>query len=168
QLTATVAEELRRVVASLLLAQRHEPTEQPAQLVAKQLAAIVGGAQTLEGLAKGGAALAQQVVQSGVVRALQACGLATGGAALGARGGAAGGERSAHRTPQSARVRPRRAAARRRQAGRDGHADLLRPRLLQEAERHARPRRGRRGAATRGANPRGRGARQGSRRPDRR
>src|SRR5207244_9543804 len=80
QLTATVAEELRRVVASLLLAQRHEPTEQPAQLVAKQLAAIVGGAQTLEGIAKAGAALAQQFVQRGVVIALPGVGTATGGA----------------------------------------------------------------------------------------
>ncbi|OLD97281.1 MAG: hypothetical protein AUG79_00655 [Gemmatimonadetes bacterium 13_1_20CM_4_69_16] len=82
QLTATVAEELRRVVASLLLAQRHEPTEQPAQLVAKQLAAIVGGAQTLEGIAKAGAALAQQFVQRGVVIALQGVGPATGEARI--------------------------------------------------------------------------------------
>jgi diguanylate cyclase (GGDEF)-like protein len=76
-----VADDLRRLVASLLLAQRHEPTE-PAQLVAKQLAVIVGGAQTLEGIAKAGAALAQQFVQRGVVIALQGVGPATGEARI--------------------------------------------------------------------------------------
>ncbi len=76
------AEELRRLVASLLLAQRQEPGEQPAQLVGKQLAAIVGGAQTLEGIAKAGAALAQQFVQRGVVIALQGVGPATGEARI--------------------------------------------------------------------------------------
>src|SRR5207244_4338507 len=75
-------EELRRLVAGLLLAQRHEPSEQPAQLVGKQLAAIVGGAQTLEGIAKAGAALAQQFVQRGVVIALQGVGPATGEARI--------------------------------------------------------------------------------------
>ena len=77
-----VAEDLRRLVASLLLAQRQETTEQPSQLVAKQLAAIVGGAQTLEGIAKAGAALAQQSVQRGVVIALQGIGPATGEARI--------------------------------------------------------------------------------------
>jgi len=77
-----VAEDLRRLVASLLLAQRQETTEQPSQLVAKQLAAIVGGAQTLEGIAKAGAALAQQFVQRGVVIALQGIGPATGEARI--------------------------------------------------------------------------------------
>ena len=80
--SAATAEELRRLVASLLVAQRHEPGEQPAQLVAKQLAAIVGGAQTLEGIAKAGAALAQQFVQRGVVIALQGVGPATGEARI--------------------------------------------------------------------------------------
>jgi len=77
-----VAEDLRRLVASLLLAQRQETTEQPAQLVAKQLAVIVGGAQTLEGIAKAGAALAQQFVQRGVVIALQGLGPTTGEARI--------------------------------------------------------------------------------------
>ena len=77
-----VAEDLRRLVASLLLAQRQETTEQPSQLVAKQLAVIVGGAQTLEGIAKAGAALAQQFVQRGVVIALQGIGPATGEARI--------------------------------------------------------------------------------------
>src|SRR5207244_13494742 len=77
-----VAEDLRRLVASLLLAQRQETTEQPSQLVAKQLAATVGGARTLEGIAKAGAALAQQFVQRGVVIALQGIGPATGEARI--------------------------------------------------------------------------------------
>ena len=59
-----VAEELRRLVAGLRLSA--EP-ERPAagQLVARQLAAITGSAQTLEGVAKAGVELAQQFTQRG-------------------------------------------------------------------------------------------------------
>ena len=73
-----VADELRRLVASMRMAQRHEVEEQPAQLVPKQLAAIAGGAQTLEGIAKAGVALAQQLVQRGAVIVLQGLGPAVG------------------------------------------------------------------------------------------
>src|SRR3989449_7673962 len=54
QKAAAVTEELRRIVAGMRLARLHEPGEQPAQLVSKQLAAIAGGGQTLEGIAKAG------------------------------------------------------------------------------------------------------------------
>ncbi len=74
-----VAEELRRVVASMRLAQLHEPTEQPAQLVSKQLAAIAGGAQTLDGIAKAGVELAHQVAQRGAAIVLPAAGAAHAG-----------------------------------------------------------------------------------------
>src|SRR5439155_458773 len=49
-----VGEELRRLVASMRLAHLHQVGEQPAQLVAKQLAAIAAGTKTLEGVAKAG------------------------------------------------------------------------------------------------------------------
>jgi len=60
-----VTEELRRIVAGMRLARSHESGEQPAQLVSKQLAAIAGSAQTLEGIAKAGVLLAQQFTQRG-------------------------------------------------------------------------------------------------------
>ncbi|HEX4627603.1 MAG TPA: GGDEF domain-containing protein [Gemmatimonadales bacterium] len=78
-----VADELRRLVASMRMAQRHDAAEQPAQLVPKQLAAIVGGAQSLEGIARAGVTLAQQIVQRGAVIVLQG---------LGPGGGGGGGE----------------------------------------------------------------------------
>src|SRR5207244_11037144 len=52
--------------------------EHPAQLVSKQLAAIAGGAQTLEGIAKAGVVLAQQFTQRGAAIVLQAIGPASG------------------------------------------------------------------------------------------
>jgi diguanylate cyclase (GGDEF)-like protein len=69
----TVATELRRVVAGMRLAQVPERGE-PAQLVGKQLAAITGGAQTLEGVAKAGVELAQQFTQRGAAVVLQGTG----------------------------------------------------------------------------------------------
>jgi diguanylate cyclase (GGDEF)-like protein len=80
QIAEAVADELRRLVASMRVAQRHDSDEQPAQLVAKQLAAIAGGAQTLEGIAKAGVTLAQQIAQRGAAIALQGLG---GGPAAG-------------------------------------------------------------------------------------
>jgi len=75
---AAVTEELRRIVAGMRLARSHESAEHPAQLVSKQLAAIAGGAQTLEGIAKAGVLLAQQFTQRGAVIVLQGMGPATG------------------------------------------------------------------------------------------
>ena len=82
QLAEAVADELRRLVASMRVAQRHDAAEQPAQLVARQLAAVAGGAQTLEGIAKAGVSLAQQIVQRGAVIVLQGLGSATGDARI--------------------------------------------------------------------------------------
>src|SRR3989454_11907290 len=59
------------------LAQLHEPDEHSAQLVSKQLAAIAGGAQTLEGIAKAGVVLAQQFTQRGAAIVLQGIGPAS-------------------------------------------------------------------------------------------
>jgi len=75
---ALVTEELRRVVAGMRLAGSHEAGEHPAQLVSKQLAAIAGGAQTLEGIAKAGVELAQQLTQRGAAIVLQSIGPASG------------------------------------------------------------------------------------------
>ncbi len=75
---AAVTEELRRIVAGMRLARSHESAEHPAQLVSKQLAAIAGSAQTLEGIAKAGVLLAQQFTQRGAVIVLQGIGPATG------------------------------------------------------------------------------------------
>ena len=75
---AAVTEELRRIVAGMRLARLHEPDEHPAQLVSKQLAAIAGGAQTLEGIAKAGVVLAQQFTQRGAAIVLQGTGPASG------------------------------------------------------------------------------------------
>src|SRR3989449_2720064 len=78
QKAAAVTEELRRIVAGMRLARLHEPGEQPAQLVSKQLAAIAGGGQTLEGIAKAGVVLAQQFTQRGAVIVLQGIGPTSG------------------------------------------------------------------------------------------
>jgi diguanylate cyclase (GGDEF)-like protein len=80
-----VAEELRRVVASMRLAP--EPAEQSSQLVSKRLAAIAGGAQTLEGIAKAGVELAQQDTQRGAAIVLPALGGASGGRVVALSGG---------------------------------------------------------------------------------
>src|ERR1051325_3107699 len=72
--TAAVADELRRLVASMRLAQAHEPGEQPGELVSRQLAALAGGALTLEGIAKAGVELAHQVAQRGAAIVLPAGG----------------------------------------------------------------------------------------------
>jgi diguanylate cyclase (GGDEF)-like protein len=65
-----VVEELRRLVAGMRVTGQPEHGE-PGQRVAKQLAAIAGGAQTLEGVAKAGVELAQQFTQRGAVIVLQ-------------------------------------------------------------------------------------------------
>jgi diguanylate cyclase (GGDEF)-like protein len=80
-----VAEELRRVVASMRIAP--EPAEQSSQLVSKRLAAIAGGAQTLEGIAKAGVELAQQVTQRGAAIVLPGVGGASGGRVVAVSGG---------------------------------------------------------------------------------
>ncbi len=79
QIAEVVTDELRRLVAGIRLAQLHEPGEQPGQLVAKQLAAIAAGAQTLEGIAKAGVELAQQFSQRGVAIVLHGVGTAAAG-----------------------------------------------------------------------------------------
>ena len=68
--TTSVVDELRRVVAAMRLSGQPEHGE-PGQLVAKQLAAIAGGALTLEKVAKAGVELAQQFTQHGAVIVLQ-------------------------------------------------------------------------------------------------
>src|SRR3989475_5127699 len=75
---AAVTEELRRIVAGMRLARAHESGEHPAQLGSKQLAAIAGSAQTLEGIAKAGVLLAQQFTQRGAVIVLQGIGPGSG------------------------------------------------------------------------------------------
>lgn len=75
--TAAIAEELRRIVASMRIAQLQEPGEQAAQLVAKQLATIAAGAKTLEGIAKAGVELAQQFTQRGAAIVLHGVGPAS-------------------------------------------------------------------------------------------
>jgi diguanylate cyclase (GGDEF)-like protein len=60
-----VGDELRRLVAGMRLGALREGSDQPGQLVAKQLAAIAAGAQTLDGIAKAGVTLAQQLTQRG-------------------------------------------------------------------------------------------------------
>ncbi len=82
-----VAEELRRLVASMRLAQLREPSEQPAQLVARQLAASAAGAKTLEGIAKAGVELAQQVGQRGAAIVLAGVGAARGARVVALSGG---------------------------------------------------------------------------------
>lgn len=66
---AALVEELRRLVAALRLGEH--PDSDPGQLVEKQLAAITGGAQTLEGVAKAGVELAQRFTQRGAAIVLQ-------------------------------------------------------------------------------------------------
>ena len=69
-MAGVVVEDLRRVVAGMRVPHSPERGE-PGQLVGKQLAAIAGGAQTLEGLAKAGVELAHQFTQRGAAIALQ-------------------------------------------------------------------------------------------------
>ncbi|PYP93251.1 MAG: hypothetical protein DMD34_12515 [Gemmatimonadetes bacterium] len=75
---AAVTEELRRIVASMRVAPIHASGDHPAQRVSKQLAAIAGSAQTLEGIAKAGVVLAQQFTQRGAAIVLQGVGANTG------------------------------------------------------------------------------------------
>lgn len=82
QVAEAVAAELRRLVANMRLAELRDAAERPAQLVAKRLAAIAGGAQTLEGIAKAGVTLAQQISQRGAVIVLQGLGSAQGEARI--------------------------------------------------------------------------------------
>ena len=64
------ADDLRRLVASMRLAELDVPQSESV-LVAKQLRLIAGGAQTLDGIARAGADLAQQLSQRGAVVAIQ-------------------------------------------------------------------------------------------------
>jgi diguanylate cyclase (GGDEF)-like protein len=80
-----VAGELRRVVASMRLAP--QPAEQSTQLVSKRLAAIAGGAQTLEGIAKAAVELAHQVAQRGAAIVLPGVGASPGGRVVALSGG---------------------------------------------------------------------------------
>jgi diguanylate cyclase (GGDEF)-like protein len=91
EISAAVADELRRLVASLRLARLHEPSEQPGQFVAKQLAAIASGAKTLEGIAKAGVELAQQFSERGAAIVLHGVGPGAGGARVVAVSSAADG-----------------------------------------------------------------------------
>ncbi len=68
--TDAVVDELRRLVASMRLAELDVPAAQ-GELVAKQLALVAAGAQTLEGVALAGAGLAQQLSQRGAAVVLQ-------------------------------------------------------------------------------------------------
>ena len=86
--TAAVADELRRLVAGMRLAQLHEPGEQPGELVSRQLAALAGGALTLEGIAKAGVELAHQVAQRSAAIVLPASG--SGGRVVAVSAGADG------------------------------------------------------------------------------
>ena len=70
-------DELRRLVAGMRLLRQRQAADQPAQFVAKQLAAMAGGAQTLEGIAKAGVALAQQLTERGSAIILQGLGPAS-------------------------------------------------------------------------------------------
>jgi diguanylate cyclase (GGDEF)-like protein len=70
EVAQTVTEELRRIVAAMRLAELEVPEGQ-FQLVARQLAMIAAGAQTLEGVAKAGAELAQQLAQRGTAVVIQ-------------------------------------------------------------------------------------------------
>jgi len=72
EITETVSDDLRRMVASMRLAEMDVPaTHSHGELVAKQLAYIASGAQTLDGVAMAGAELAQQLAQRGAVIAVQ-------------------------------------------------------------------------------------------------
>ncbi len=70
EVAQSVTEELRRIVAAMRLSELEVPEGQ-FQLVAKQLAMIAAGAQTLEGVAKAGAELAQQLAQRGTAVVIQ-------------------------------------------------------------------------------------------------
>src|SRR5437867_12809846 len=86
RVTEAIASELRRLVAGMRVAELHEPDEQPGQPVAKQLAAIAAGSRTLDGIAKAGAELAQQLApRGGAIVAHGAGGWGGGTAAPGAR-----------------------------------------------------------------------------------
>lgn len=74
RLTEAIVEELRRLVATMRLADRDEPGEYPGQLVAKRLADMAAGAKTLEGIAKAAVELAQQFSQRGAAVVLPGMG----------------------------------------------------------------------------------------------
>jgi len=70
ELAESVGDDLRRLVAAMRLAEL-ETVADWGPLVAKQLALIAAGAQTLEGVARAGAELAQQLTQHGAVLLIQ-------------------------------------------------------------------------------------------------
>jgi diguanylate cyclase (GGDEF)-like protein len=67
---AAAVDELRRLVAGMRLAEPDLPEAQ-SHLVARQLALVASGAQTLEGIARAAAELAQQLSQRGAVVVLR-------------------------------------------------------------------------------------------------
>lgn len=70
ELAELVTEELRRVIVTMRLAELGVPGAQ-GQYVAKQLALVAAGAHTLEGIARAGSGLAQQLTQRGAVVVVQ-------------------------------------------------------------------------------------------------
>jgi diguanylate cyclase (GGDEF)-like protein len=79
QVTEALVDELRRLVATMRLADEHQPSEQQGQLVAKRLADMAAGARTLEGVAKAAVELAQQFSQRGAAVVLPGSGSGGGG-----------------------------------------------------------------------------------------
>ncbi|HUL49438.1 MAG TPA: GGDEF domain-containing protein [Gemmatimonadales bacterium] len=77
--TAALAEELRRLVAAMRVSEPDGRAER-GDLVVRQLAALAAGAQTLEGVAKAGAEVAEQVLQRPALVIVQSS--APGGAPL--------------------------------------------------------------------------------------
>jgi len=86
QAVESVVEELRRLVAGMRVAEPPEQDER-ADLVAKQLSTLASGTRTLEGVAKAGAELAEQITQRGTAIVLRGGGTAAeSGVAAGALG----------------------------------------------------------------------------------
>jgi diguanylate cyclase (GGDEF)-like protein len=67
---SAVIEDLRRLIAGMRLAEAAVSADET-RLIAKQLGALASGAQTLEGIARAGAELAQRVCERGAVVVLQ-------------------------------------------------------------------------------------------------
>jgi diguanylate cyclase (GGDEF)-like protein len=70
EIAEAAIDDLRRLVAGMRLAELEVP-EGSGEFVAKQLAMVASGVQTLDGVARAGAELAQQLAQRGAVIAVQ-------------------------------------------------------------------------------------------------
>ncbi len=70
-ITEAAAAELRRFVAGMRLAEEHDEAPR-AQVVSRRLARVAGGAQTLEGIARVGVELAQELASRGAALVLAA------------------------------------------------------------------------------------------------